>query len=410
VRAARYFSITGGELMARKQYTVPANKDVLKWARLQRGLSVNEAAERLKISNADLLQIEAGVAPPTEIFDRMIAVYKQPESTLLLAKPPAVSPMPEDYRTQEGRRTPLSSETKLAIREAQELQTYVSELLDDDPDLSKKIELRPTALSDDPEKRAAKERERIGVSLETQLQWQPGDASFNKWRMTLEELGVLVLLKKMPWEDCRGFSLVNSHLLPTIVVNSEDTPAARIFTLFHEYAHLTLRNAGICKLTPNSSQTERWCNLFASSFLLPPHELTSYVSSINPQAGSQHDWPLAQIYRLALHFRVSRSVMALRLQRLGLAVPDYYEKHKGELNSFDQKAKPTTPPRIVRPPGWKQKRKLREVGRTAASIILNAWKEDLANPTEAADILNLSLDELHGFREQTEAQHVRKAS
>jgi len=102
--------------------------------------------------------------------------------------------------------------------------------------------------------------------------------------------------------------------------------------------------------------------------------------------------------------------MALRLQRLGLAIPSYYETHKGELNSFDQKPKPVNPPRIQRPPGWKQKRKLREVGNAAATIILNAWKEDLANPTEAADILNLSLDELHGLREQTEAQHVRKAS
>ncbi len=397
--------------MARQQSIVPANKDVLQWARNQRGLTIDQAAERLKISNADLIQIEAGQRVPTsKVFDKMIAVYKQPESVLLLAQPPAVSPLPEDYRTAEGKRTPLSPETKLAIREAQELQAYVSELLADDPDLIKEFVLPSTSRNDDPETVAAQERARIGVSLETQLQWQPGDASFNKWRAWLEEKGVLILLKKMPWEDCRGFSLLNAHLLPTIVVNAEDTGAARIFTLFHEYAHLTLRNAGICKLTPNSSDTERWCNVFASAFLLPAAELKAYVYSINERAGSQYDWPVSLIYRLAVHFRVSRSVMALRLQKLGLAVPDYYEKHRGELNNFDHKAKPATPPRIVRRPGWKQKRKLREVGSTAASIIVNAWKGDLANPTEAADILNLSLDELHGLREQTEVQHVRNTS
>jgi hypothetical protein len=99
--------------------------------------------------------------------------------------------------------------------------------------------------------------------------------------------------------------------------------------------------------------------------------------------------------------------MALRLQNLGLSIANYYEKHKGQLNSFDRKAKPTEPPKIVRRPGWKEKQKLREVGITAASVILDAWKEEIADATEAADILNLSLEELHGLQEQTEVQRVR---
>jgi len=111
-------------MMARKQSTVAANKNVLKWARILRGFTIHEAAGRLKISDSELTQIEAGAAPPSKVFDRMITVYKQPESVLLLAQPPTTSSMPQDYRTVGGKHTPLSSETKLAIREAQELSVH----------------------------------------------------------------------------------------------------------------------------------------------------------------------------------------------------------------------------------------------------------------------------------------------
>jgi Zn-dependent peptidase ImmA (M78 family) len=337
----------------------------------------------------------------------MVAVYKQTESTLLLERPPAAKSIPKDYRTVAGRQPKLSPETRLVIRDAQELQSYISELAEDNASLIERAELPRLSVAGNPENAATNERARVGVSLATQLAWSPND-SFGNWRDFLERTGIVVLLKKMPWDDCRGFSLLDHALLPVIVVNSEDIPVARIFTLFHEYAHLTLQSAGICSLTADSN-VERWCNVFASAFLLPAEELRAYATQINPDAGASHDWAMQRLNRLAVRYRVSRSVMALRLQKLGLAIPNYYDKHRSELTAFDKRPKSGNI-RIKKKPGWKEKQKLKEVGIAAASVIVTAWQKQIADATEAADILNLSLDELHGLRKQTEVQRVRNVS
>lgn len=385
---------------------VPADKDVLRWARIVRGFSKQEASEKIGISEQELAEIENGHQSPTiKTFKKMVSVYKQTESTLLLEHHPKAQSLPRDFRTASGASARLSPETRLAIREAQELQQYVSEIVEDDPRLVERFQLPKPTLNSSPESEALKERQRIGVPIDTQLQWKQSD-SFEHWRDWVGRKGMLVLLKKMPWADCRGFSLLDDSLLPTIVINSEDIPAARIFTLFHEYAHLALRTAGICTLTINS-KIERWCNLFAAAFLLPANELKTYVATVSQEAGPSYDWPLATLGRLAAHFRVSRSVMALRLQELGLALPNYYDKHKALLVGFDKREEPLNSPRIKKRPGWKEKRKLKEVGITAASVIVDAWKEQIVDPMEAADILNLSLDELRGLQKQTEAQRVR---
>lgn len=389
--------------MPKTPQTVPASKDVLKWARETRGLTVSEAAQLLGVPQQVLADIEAGHQHPTStVFDKMITVYKQTESILLLERHPAIAPLPNDYRTVGGRRPKLSPETRLAIREAQELQSYLSELVEDDPQLINRIKLPMASTNDDPETTAATTRDLLGVPLDVQLTWKPGNESFNNWREHLQNKGLLILLKKMPWKDCRGFSLWDGSLLPAIVVNPEDVAAARIFTLFHECAHLIIRNTGICTLTATNT-IEQWCNRFAGAFLLPARDFTEHIKTY-PMAGQNYDWPMGQLARLAAYYRVSRSVMALRLQHLGLAIPTYYDKHKGELNNFDQKPKPSKPPRIIRKPGWKEKQTLREVGSAAASVIVTAWKEQIADATEAADILNLSLDELHGLQAQTEVR------
>jgi Zn-dependent peptidase ImmA (M78 family)/ribosome-binding protein aMBF1 (putative translation factor) len=389
----------------RKPTTIPTKKDVLRQAREIRGLSVQKAAELIGVSPQHLEAIEQGQFPTASVFDKMVRVYKQSESILLLERLP-VTQLPKDYRTEAGRRARLSPDTRLAIRQAQELQSYVSDLVEDRPSLiNPRLQLATATTNDSAETQARWHRELFDVSLSTQLGWSVAD-SFSNWRDLLESKGFLVLLKKMPWNDCRGFSLLGDHNLPTIVVNSEDIPIAQNFTLFHEYAHHILRNAGICVFAP-ASKVERWCNAFAAEFLVPSDAFIEHIKRVNPQASSTYDWPLTRIAYLASYYRVSRSVIALRLQHLALAIPDYYDKHRGALVPPDQRRKPKTAPKIKKKPGWKEKQKLKEVGIRAASVIVGAWRERIADATEAADILNLSLSELHGLQKQTEVQRVR---
>jgi Zn-dependent peptidase ImmA (M78 family) len=389
----------------RSPATISAKGDVLRMARDVRGLSLQKAADLLRISRQQLDAIEQGREyPTTHIFDRMVRVYKQSESMLLLDRLP-VAQLPKDYRTVARGIARLSPDTRLAIRQAQELQRYISDLVDEDPSLIPRVRLSSATIKDNPETQATLHREQFDILLSDQFSWGLHD-SFNRWRELLENKGFLVLLKKMPWADCRGFSLLGDHDLPVIVVNSEDVPAAQNFTLFHEYAHHVLRSAGICVFTP-TAKAERWANAFAAEFLVPRNAFTEHIKKIYPAAGTSYDWPLSKITNIANRYRVSRPVIALRLQHLGLAIPTYYDKHRSSLTAFDQRRKPKTAPRIKRKPGWREKQKLKEVGIGAASVIVGAWRERIADATEAADVLNLSLSELHGLQKQTGVQRVR---
>ncbi|MBI4236606.1 MAG: ImmA/IrrE family metallo-endopeptidase [Chloroflexi bacterium] len=396
---------------------IPASGKVLQWAREYSGLStLRDAATHLGITPAALEAIEKDEAhPSTAIFNKMVQVYRTSESLLLLPNPPATPPLPTDYRTAGGTEVKPSTETVQAIRESQEFQRFVSELVADEPELFPHVNLPQVTLGPDVEALASKEREQFGVSLEQQRSWLM-DGAFARWRLRMQARGILVLVKKMPWRDCRGFSLVDDGI-PTIVVNSEDVGRARIFTLFHEFAHLLLRQSGICireQDSPDRGRLERWCNEFAAAFLVPRDDLIEYVVTRFGQDMTNYQWQMGQVRSLATRYKVSRAVIALRLQTLSLAPQDYYDRNKAALYGYDmqrqREKKPNKPIKIKRLPGWRERGKLEEVGLFAASAIVEAWKEQVTDAEDVAAALGLSLDELFGLEDRVEVERRHYAA
>lgn len=70
--------------------------------------------------------------------------------------------------------------------------------------------------------------------------------------MYLEEQGIFVFQFPMPVEENRGFSLVRKEHPLVIVINSQDSPNGRIFTLFHEYCHTLNRSRENCAFLVNN--------------------------------------------------------------------------------------------------------------------------------------------------------------
>ena len=99
---------------------------------------------------------------------------------------------------------------------------------------------------------------------------------FDIWRGWLESENIAVLKIKMPVEDARGFSLTDGEPY-VIVVNSADADRARLFTLFHEYAHILLNMPVVCNQGDGDldeyAEIEHWCNHFAGAFLAPSVEI-----------------------------------------------------------------------------------------------------------------------------------------
>ncbi len=392
----------------RSQQSIPATAEVLTWAREAGGYSRSEAAGLLGLRETELAAIESGDLPvASPVFQRMIGVYDRVESVLLLPYPPETDPLPEDYRTVGVAPATLTPETILVIREARRIQHHVTDLLEEDRELFPRFDIAQASLADSPEEVAARERARFAISVEAQGQWQGYDEPFDRWRSQIQDFGILVLLMNMPWNDCRGVSLWGEGLIPVIVVNSEDAHNARVFTLFHEYAHLLLREAGICITEPaltHRVQIERWCNSFAAHFLVPSGELRRTIEVRFADIGP-NDWMMTDIQRLARAFRVSRYVVARRLKELNIS--SFYDLHIAELRRYDRRPKREGKPSGgVRP----EVRRLSEVGTGVASVLMDAWQGRLTTARELADILSLRTEDLSRFAERLEMKRTRRSA
>ena len=98
-----------------------------------------------------------------------------------------------------------------------------------------------------------------------------------------------------------------------IFINGADSPAARIFTLAHELAHLWLGNNGVSNFELKSDQAynevEIWCNKVAAELLVPKKDLEDKI-----RIGESYQ---RSISRLSSDFKVSNLVILRRLLDTG---------------------------------------------------------------------------------------------
>ncbi|MEX0682351.1 MAG: ImmA/IrrE family metallo-endopeptidase [Dehalococcoidia bacterium] len=314
--------------------------------------------------------------------------------------------LPRDYRTAGAGRISLSQTTRSVIRDARRIQYFLSEIAEEETEFLPRLNIGQASLKDSPGDAARTERARLGVTFETQGSWELSN-SFEEWRQRVHNLGVAVLLERMPWNDCRGLSLWDDHSVPVVVVNSEDRVAARSFTLFHEYGHLVLRKAGVCLAEPSQTlkgQIERWCNAFSASLLVPAGDLTRLIDQTYVGM-SDIDWEMKHVQRLSAKFRVSRYVLARRLKEL--EITNFYDRHIAELRRFDKRPdRKKTASGGVRP----EVKRLSEVGTGVALVVLDAWKGRMVDAGEIADVLGLKSDQLAGFEEGAAARRRRRTA
>ncbi len=374
--------------------SIPTKHEVLEWARVVRGYTPTKAAHELGISEAELEALEHGdMAPSNALFQKMLRVYAQTESILLLPSPPHTDPLPHDYRSV-GRATTGSPmpETLMAIREARRIQHFITDLLEEEPEFIRHAQFRQATISEDAEAVAAAERARFGVSPDTQRSWGSHAEAFREWRSRMLDLGILVVLKDMPWEDCRGVSLGDQGLVPMVVVTSEDKDTARNFTLFHEYAHFLLGEPATCLQASDpsqSGQTEDWCNRFAAAFLVPGADLRQLIERRFPVLQAD-DWTPWHVMMIASGYHVSRLAMSRRLKELDIT--PFYDANKDELYRYDFQMKKRPPQREGGPP--QAVLKLSELGVDTTLLVLDAVRGRLVDMADAARAIGLGVDQL----------------
>jgi Zn-dependent peptidase ImmA (M78 family)/DNA-binding XRE family transcriptional regulator len=387
--------------MQSKTIEVDVKPLVLRWLRESAGLDVADIARRLGTSEAAVQDWESGSRRPTlRTLEELSVFLKRPLAAFLLPQPPSEPELPTDFRSLPGKgKLPLGRATRLAIREARRMQALANDLtaqLGSPP----KAGIRKITLRADPATAAEAERKQLGIDLDEQTGWPSAHAAFSHWRRAVEQVGVLVFQLPMPVEEARGFSLTDGGL-PGIVVNSSDAITARVFTLFHEYAHLLLDTAGVClphEGAEDHGQVEKFCNHFAGALLVPkPALLADERAKQIARAASVSDTELEQ---LAARFKVSKQVVWRRLQVCGLISTARYQ---AKLRSWEQQ-EPKAPRKKASFGVSPARRCVGQKGRLFTSVVLEAKERDLITYSDVADYLSVRvkhLDRVQGLlREQ----------
>jgi Zn-dependent peptidase ImmA (M78 family) len=308
----------------------PFNPAVLRWARDYAGLSLEEAADKLKIPADRIADWEdrSGKYTPTVRQARDLAdTYGRSFLELFLPAPPDV-PRPElipDYRLYRDAGDPAEK------RELQNIQMWAQAQRENALDLFEEVGDEPPAIPDkffcrtsvDPEDAAKDAR----VEIEFPIADQVGtDNVPGVLRDRIEQFGILTLRpSEMKRYRARGFCIA-AFPLP-IMAFANESPQAQAFTLGHELAHVKIRASAISGLMTRTGgrrearDVEEWCNRFSSAFLMPRDVVAERLA---PPAAPRAQLSDDEIATVADFFGVSKHAALIRLVHLRYVQPEYY--------------------------------------------------------------------------------------
>jgi len=307
------------------------NPDVLIWARETAGLSREKAAKALaiggsKVSGPEMLRrYEDGEKEASRtLIAKMASVYRRPLLVFYLPFPPARAERGEDFRTlPEELRIESKGPLDALLRDIYVRQDLVKNVLQDVEEAfprdyvgSVRVDLEPASVSDYLGKL-------IGFDINEFRRYGKSEEAFSYLRKLIEEMGTFVLLignlgshhTNIPVEAFRGFAL-SDKIAPFIVINDQDAPPARSFTLLHEFAHILIGVTGLSG-SRAEQKIERYCNDISSLLLLPANDL----SKQNWHA-ENIDVLTQKISGFAKSINVSSSLVAYRLFASGVIEQD----------------------------------------------------------------------------------------
>ncbi len=390
------------------------NPVMLVWARETSGLQVSAVTKRTGFSWAQLEEWEQGIQRPSiSQLRRLSEAYRRPLIVFYLDEAPKGFSIPHDYRTIRDKRPEgYSSSLRFELRRIEYQRKAAIDLAEED-------EFPPAPFVGSVKRRGNSEqlgreiREMLGVSLEQQTGANDKYAALSLWKNAVESLGIVVAqFGDVDVSEARGFSLA-SERAPVIALNIKDVPVARIFTLFHEFAHLLLDQPGVCDLRElpkphtDHERTERYCNEVAAAAILPDASFR-HVMNLG-KSPTVRDWPIEDIKRAAARFKVSGEAIARRLVSVGAASFDFFmatrEQLQNEREAWLEQPREKKP--IRRAPAHTA---LHRAGGLVTRTVLDAYDRAAITASEASDIFGLRVRHLAKLRELQASAQVSGAA
>ena len=371
--------------------------EVLDWVIEESGYDPAELAKKIGVANDDLFGWAAGesVAPKGKV-SALLRMLKRSPDIVYLDSVPEEARLKAHFRTMKvaGPPVSLSPEEIQAIREAMYVQQFISNVLQID-------ESDPVRVAD--ELRLSSQLPVASQSAHLRS-WIESDGtsafgrSFPEWRRLVEARSIFVMTinirRPRGWQDSnvgdpsklRGFSLAD-EFAPLIVVCT-DYPPAKTFTLFHELAHLGLKDGvpGSCHVpVPSSDATERWCDRVAGAALVPKKALRAFVG------GNQMAEPDMLVDRVSRKFAVSKRAAAVAIED-GLGVRGVYRRTHARLPFRDRNPKSNT----AGGPGFNRvELRLQKFGEGLMRSVLQHFAKGTVTEAQARRVFDLGGDELY---------------
>lgn len=378
----------------KQQVAIPLNKSVLIWARNSIGLSVHEAAEKLKLEQSELEKIEKGrKTVDFELLLKMSAAYVRPVAAFLLKDVPEEKPNPQDFRTINSDQTGhFHNKTIVAFRKARGLLKAAIEL-QKEMQISIPVFNTGFTLQDN--------AETVAQSIRMLFQVQH-IASFEtpifalEWLIDqFEQKGIFVFQLSLTQDNIRGFSITDDDFPIIVLKRGSEQATAKIFTLFHELGHILINQGGVCDLIDNSDtkQIEKWCNHFAGAVLVPMNELKQNETvRLHIRLSEGSVWKGRELQGIASGFNIGQEVVLRRLLMAGLTSNVFYNKKHEQWSKGGGFA--TNPPKPD-----PVKRAIQERGKRFTRIALTAYENQKISQKDLSNYLDIKLENLHRAKE-----------
>lgn len=303
-----------------KDKEIKLSPDVLRELRETSGYSVEEIAKKLKTSEGKIKAVEKGISSFTLTQVKKLAdIYKRPLAAFFSASIPEL-PKLVDYRINREKR--LAPQVYLAERKAYYLSEKIKELSGG----KSQIPSFPEQLNAD--ELANEFRKYLNIVL---IKAQKPDELLAYYKKVLEDtLNIIVIEYPLKADDVRAFSVFT--VISVVILNEDDKPSIKLFSLFHEVCHLLKKTAGICSLEieQHNQDIESYCNRFAAEFLVP---LDNLKRDIEKFEGISEE----SISQLTETYGVSKQVIMLRLLWSGYIENERYSQFESELEISIQK-------------------------------------------------------------------------
>lgn len=282
---------------------VAINGTTLKWAREILGIDAPALGRGLKIPTHRINGFENGDQKPT--FLQLVKIAKKLDRppAFFFVPPPDVPDIPQtvDFRGFGDSEIPPQ-----LLREMKRAEAHRRTFLDLSEDDDRPFEFGRITRGNLKE-RSEQLRQFFGIGIDFLPESRSPNVVWNFWRSMFEQKGILVFqTTRIPLNVFHALSITHSRN-PIIIVNGADYPNAKIFSLFHEFAHLANAVNCLCALD-DSIDAEIVANRFAGEFLMPERQMIEFYESSRA---------VDKIDSTARHFRVSKLSMAIRLRGLG---------------------------------------------------------------------------------------------